>query len=219
MDKGQQFSEPVPEKLYHGTAADLGGRVLPASVHGGHSNWGDMGAGLGQPSREHAFATHDEGTAWEFADTASRQTGNRAYVATVEPEGPIRKGQFHSGLHEYVAPSFKVTGRLDTMPGRQGTFPQVDWNKYRAEGFKDANHPEFGESYGDRHPAVDVPGRVHRGQTDLFTGKTAAKSISADNDPDVARYHLRALTGYNDSSDFHRDRAQAMEHSLRTRGY
>ena len=42
---------------------------------------------------------------------------------------------------EWASPTgFKVRKRIDIMPNRQGTFPQVNWNRY-SKGFGDANHP------------------------------------------------------------------------------
>lgn len=142
--RGPQFQGP----LFHGTSRHLQDAVVPATVHGSGSHWGNMGAEEGQPSREHAFATTQENTAWYFAQHAAASelsTTNRvrARVYEVASHPKMRPG-VHEELHEYVAPRFPLTGVVhDIKPGQQGTFPQVNWNRQasrRAMGV-DANHP------------------------------------------------------------------------------
>jgi hypothetical protein len=47
---------------------------------------------------------------------------------------------------EWASPTgFKVKKRIDIMPGRQGTFPGENWNKYKGGGpygGPDSNHPD-----------------------------------------------------------------------------
>lgn len=113
-------------QLFHGTAALIqpGQRVLPAAKRNGHSNWGDTGSGKGQRSRDHAFATTTEDTAWYFANTAAHNGdgnyGERPRVYTVAPNPRMKPG-VHGDLDEFIAPSFKVQDRIDVMPGHQGT--------------------------------------------------------------------------------------------------
>lgn len=134
--------ETVNGQLFHGTAAPQSlEKILPAVKHGGESHWGSMGWENGQRSNEHAFATSDESQAWHFAKYASASNGERAFVHTVAPSARMKPG-VHSYLSEYVAPSFKVTGREDIMPGRQGTFPNLNWNQFRhPDTIVDTNHP------------------------------------------------------------------------------
>jgi hypothetical protein len=130
-----------------------------------------MGSEFGQSSHRHAYATADEETAWRFARDARENLGDdagRARVYAVSQDASkVRPGWWNSkhptwtedeedprnnddlrygtreDLHEYVAPRFKVTGRLDIMPGRQGTFPEENWNDYKAKQAPysfDANH-------------------------------------------------------------------------------
>lgn len=222
MDKGQQFPD-VPDELYHGTAVELGGKVLPAEKHGGESVWGNYGSNRGQRSADHAFATSDEGAAWSYAKhTAKHLNDERAYVAKVSPDGPISRGQFHHQNNEYIAPSYTVTDRIDTMPGRQGTIPQVNWNDYRpGNSYTDANHPEYpsGPKVRRRSDGVDVPERVHSRQMDLFTGNTVLDTIrSPHTDQALGKYHQNAFAGYNDQSEAKRDTKQQYRHSRRKAG-
>lgn len=54
---------------------------------------------------------------------------------------------------EWASPTgFPVRKRIDIMPGRQGTFPNVNWSKYQTSGFgQEANHPtDMQAQYGQR---------------------------------------------------------------------
>jgi hypothetical protein len=157
---------------FHGTTADIPKSLRPAAEHQKGSVWEDTGEPYGQPARQHAYATMDEDTAWRFADMTQNQWGGRPRVYTVEQHASkVRPGVYNSehpkyndwdedwpgqpeDLQEYVAPRFKVTGRLDIKPDHQGTFPEIDWNKHKnpdAPYWYDANHPApwENESYGD----------------------------------------------------------------------
>lgn len=141
--------EPGPQlrPLFHGTSADIQHDVLPARVHGGTSHWGAMGSDKGQASRDHAFATTDEMTAWSFS--GSGRPG-RARVYEVGPHPAMRPG-VHTELHEMIAPSFPVKRPIDIMPGQQGTLTGTghgyDWNQHvdrtvTGKPWEDKNHPQ-----------------------------------------------------------------------------
>lgn len=155
------------QEFFHGTIHNIGvgEGVLPGQKVG-HTNWGDTGKNLGQPSEAHAFATSDEGIAWTFAQRAHRMNSynpdfvpDRVRVYRVAPNDQMEMGvhnrhhpdyyrNFPEGgedLKEYVAPHFTVTERVDTMPGHQGTFPQLNWAQFahpHLDQFADVNHPE-----------------------------------------------------------------------------
>lgn len=163
-----------PQFLYHGTAKDVqGAQILPASVHGGHSYWGDTGSTRGEPSQDHAWAHPDEDKTWEFAhDRANfelvsegRRLGEdpvipRARVFALHPNENQSPGGDPSIPGEVKSTHFDIAHPIDTMPGRQGTFPGVNWNEYTKgsksrylPGDEDANHPtdlsiQFGHRAG-----------------------------------------------------------------------
>jgi hypothetical protein len=138
--------------LYHGTTADIkGDKILPAKVHGGHSNWGEAGSEWGEPSHDHAWTHPDEKTVWGIAHDrvihAGIETGSapRARVYAVRPNEHTTPGS--GGVQgEFKAPHFDIDHVIDTMPGRQGTFPEINWNDHAKTMSKfsedeDANHP------------------------------------------------------------------------------
>lgn len=165
MKPGPQFNK----QLYHGSGQDIT-KVLPNKEHGVVSFVG-AGKGTEQDASEHAFATSNEHDAWYFAQRAHSsftqrdETGApvRPRVYTVEkhpdtelgirnaehPQGPppSRFGLNNVDKEEYRAPHFNVTGRIDIMPGRQGTFP-INWNQFGKSNFNgpyahgDLNHPD-----------------------------------------------------------------------------
>lgn len=160
------MSDPLnPDQfLYHGTAKDIvGDKILPAVEHGQGSYWEDTGSGRGEPAEEYAWAHPSEDSVWEFAaDRASNGvypafSGARASVYAVRPNEHQSPGRDPSIPGEVKAPYFDIEERIDIMPGRQGTFPEVNWNKYVDEYKRpyreDANHPsnlsvQFGHKQG-----------------------------------------------------------------------
>lgn len=160
-----------PQFLFHGTASSIkGDKILPAKVHGGLSHWGDAGTDTrGEPANAHAWAVPDEARAWDFAmdrviHTRSEQNWNpRARVYALHPNAQQSAGHDASIPGEVKAPHFDIAERRDTMPERQGTFPEINWNNHTVHTAftddEDANHPrnlsvQFGHRYsqwGD-HP-------------------------------------------------------------------
>lgn len=239
-------------EFFHGTTFDLRGPdILPSTVQG-RSIWGDTGHS-GQRSREHAFATENEGVAWQFASqagmmaranqdavisanakgyTPKQQVPNvgRVQVHTVAPNPLMQRGVFnaehpdHNGmedLQEWKAPAFRVTGTQHIMPGRQGTFSNINWNQFRKVGAHydiDTNHPsdrevevghyaastywhrnwsDFANRRGSASQADSVPPGVRTNivddeQMDLFSGKTVGEHVSDDD----TGYHEKALFGH-----------------------
>lgn len=158
--------------LYHGTASDIkGDKILPATVHGGHSHWGDAGTEWGEPSKDHAWAHPDEQETWHFAMDRSLHAGinserragadyPRPRVHAVEPNDQMTPGS--GGVKgEFKAPHFNIAHTVDIMPGRQGTFPEVNWNEHVTQMSKlpedeDANHPkDKSVTFGHANPWAD----------------------------------------------------------------
>lgn len=154
-----------PQFLYHGTSRDVEGAILPATVHGKGSHWGSTGTKRGEPAEEHAWAHPSENVAWHAAhqrvidDTLNDRSWNpRARVYAVHPNEQQSPGSDMSMAGEIKAPRFDIAQQVDIMPGRQGTFPGVNWNDFtRHTGTfsedEDANHPknlsvQFGHRYG-----------------------------------------------------------------------
>lgn len=226
-------------EFFHGTVFDIpvGDRIVSGD-EAGHSFWGNTGH-HGQESHANAFATTDEGTAWHFAGMArDRQASDRywhpelklpvpgrAAVYKVHPNPMMQPGVHNRAhpsyngtgdLHEYVAPSFKTYERVDIQPGRQGTFPQLNWAQFQHPQISqkaDVNHPGDGSIEGghraeagtaaagrarqakDRAYAeqkkAEASSKIPDGQLDLFTGKPAKEMASGWSD--LAAYHRRQL--------------------------
>lgn len=165
--------------LYHGTAMDVeGDKLLPASVHGKGSYWENTGHSRNEPAQDHAWAHPNETLAWSFAEDRVKahlmgtealgvggdgipadQDGvmRRARVYAVRPNPAQSPGHDSSIPGEVKAPHFDIAERIDIQPGAQGTFPDVNWNKYargggtQLPGDEDANHPTYlSEQFGHR---------------------------------------------------------------------
>lgn len=157
---------------FHGSSRDFKS-VRPATEHRKGSIWGDTGEVYGQRAEQHAYATTDEHVAWRFAGNAAGHGGRaRVYTVTADAdkvspgrfndEHPANKDLDPDGwgrpehLAEYLAPRWKVTGRIDIMPGHQGTFPEIDWNQYGKQRpfWADANHPNPEDDEEIQHNAT-----------------------------------------------------------------
>lgn len=196
------------DEFFHGTAYNIpvGQHVLPANKSG-RSIWGSQGH-AGQRSDEHAFATTNEDTAWTFANHAKTLGAGRfdagyadhpvgrAHVLTVAPNPMMRPGVYNEShpdynpesgnLHEYVAPRFRVTGRKDIMPGRQGTFPNLNWNQFSHPDMNkvaDANHPRDEDIQGGHTPAYAT--RSYRDEVNFHTSPKDQEELGAQTAKDV----------------------------------
>lgn len=221
------------KQFFHGTTHDLQGPDILPSVQHGRSVWGNLGHS-GQRADSHAFATESEDVAWQFASQAGMMTRarepspgvtGRVRVHTVAPNPLMRRGVFHAehpahnggdDLKEWVAPAFRVTGTIDTMPGRQGTFPSLNWNQFKkpAMGYEDdLNHPTdrqisvgtsragnyWHQHWSDFSDQRNVPPGVNTSvvdehQRDLFSGDTVGDHVEMDDSP-VGDYHRNNLFG------------------------
>lgn len=176
--------------LYHGTTAKIEGQVLPAKVHGGQSFWGDTGSSRGEAANEHAWAHPDEELTWMFAhqrvihSSIENDWNPRARVYAVHPNKEQTPGNDPSIEGEVKAPKFDIAHPIDTMPGRQGTFPEINWNhhiEHLAAEDEDANHPknlsvQFGHRYGrwGDHPRGDMMMEAQKEDLERYMDRSKA---------------------------------------------
>lgn len=173
-------ADNLQPQLFHGTGHEVGPLVLPGNA-AGHTNFSSMKTVGGKPVKSQAFATEREHVAWDFAHTSagnsamSRSTGMKARprVYEVHPNPESQLGMYNANrprfnparrqdLAEHVAPHWRVKEQLDTQPGHQGTFPQLNWNQFGKKTFDsftgEHNHPTLesvhhGEWGSSRHQA------------------------------------------------------------------
>jgi hypothetical protein len=148
--------------MFHGTAHEVepGSSIVPGKQYG-KSSFRHGGVGpRGKAHSESAFATTSEDEAWHFAERSAYYHGGRGRVHEVEPHPDMQPGLYnpehptfarrnrHEAIktwREYAAPSFRPTGKtIDIKPGRQGTFPNLNWNQFSADKMNvfDKNHPD-----------------------------------------------------------------------------
>lgn len=196
-------------KFFHGTNAEIrpGEFIQSAASLGIRTRHGAEEV-PGEEWRAHrAYASTNETNAWHYAtqhflnkdgrnDELFGTPGGRMRVYEVEPVGDIAKGSEHTESHpEYTAAAWRVKHENLAPPGRQTTFPQLNWNQFKGH--------ESSIDY-NQAPAVkrkitmadQLPATVDDNQLDLFTGKSARVSSS----PKVTatpeeKYHQNARRG------------------------
>lgn len=79
---------------------------------------------------------------------------------------------------------FPVKKRIDIMPGRQGTFPQVNWNRFKDTGGAawgpDVNHPNDEAIELGHRGAKETTGPKARARWQQARGEAAAKHIGEE---------------------------------------
>ena len=225
--------------LFHGTTRHVEGKIKPGRKTGIQSGLSNVRNINGSRASDWAFATEDEGTAWDYATT---QEWKAQGPEEVRPRGHVYEvghaPDMQPGLRNSKSEEFYTSGEPDKKewiskkgfplgrdvpirPQGQGTFPGVNWNAYHPKGGHydfDINHPlwrnvvnrdamverqQQAAKRAERAPDPDTTGVVHRGQMDLFSGRTAefhATRALLDNygarDIDPAdEYHLGNLSG------------------------
>lgn len=88
-----------------------------------------------------------ERLAWTFAtQRVSTEPGRRSAVYRVKPDNPVEPPEGADIPGEVISPSAKVVERIDIAPGRQGTFPQLNWNQFALHTGREApaihNYPD-----------------------------------------------------------------------------
>lgn len=130
VEAARMVGERATEAYFHGTTAQLevGDRIHP----------GDQ-AILDEAGKLNASATTVEDEAWVYAESKETVGGPRPRVYEVVPAGDEPAKRLGPQRGEVNSPAFKVVGVVDTQPGAQGTFPEVNWAKYSPS--ITANHP------------------------------------------------------------------------------
>lgn len=185
--------------LYHGTSFDIKDQVRTGKAVG-HSHFGDVGSDLGQPSKNHAFATTDESIGWHFASNSASEAQQRARVYEVHPHPNMLAGA-HDFLKEYIAPSLGIKRQIDTMPPvygqthRQGTIPNINWRQFSVSSGGPGDHINHPDHYEQRygHPGSNL----RREQNEANATHGAALSENADRSgPPKGQMMLPGMIGY-----------------------
>lgn len=208
------------DQFFHGTTANIKDAVRPAWDVGKEPSDHSLGDHGDMSEGDHAFAVrNDENHAWMAAHQFHRN-GRRPRVYEVEPAKDMTPGPWHMDhpehadalgyerddpevlkeiretdhIDEYGSKTgWPVKRRIDIMPGQQGTFPQVNWNRFKNTGHAafgpDVNHPNdneiaighteyshrkrTGQTGPDLHEigsqrAAEIQAQMERGQGRLF---------------------------------------------------
>lgn len=130
MKQIQDIGSEAVESYFHGTVAQLkvGDEIYP----------GDYGI-IDSQGKNHASASTVEDVAWRYAESKERVGGPRPRVYQVVPADgePVKRLGPQRG--EVNSPAFKVVDVINTQPGMQGTFPEINWSKYSP--YITENHP------------------------------------------------------------------------------
>lgn len=123
------------DAYFHGSTHqfELGDKVLPGRY-----------ALIDENDVLYASATTEEEIAWVYTDHAETYGTERGRVYRVEPSNGHNLKDFgEADKKEVNSPAFTVVEQIDIQPGRQGTFPEIDWTKYHQHGRNSfANHPK-----------------------------------------------------------------------------
>lgn len=160
------------DQFFHGTTSPIkDGMVRPANHVDKYVSEHSMGDPGDMSEGDHAFvAKNDENYAWHAANTF-HVNGMRPRVYETGPAADMKPGPWNRAHpdfeehHEYdkgtmpesekarnhqdewgSKTGFPVKQRIDIMPGRQGTFPEVNWNRFKEDGLRsnlatEMNHP------------------------------------------------------------------------------
>lgn len=179
--------------IFHGTSGYVkdDGKVLPPSVHGQESYWAGSRPHGDDPAHL-AFATPNEHVAWEFAHQRPRED-TRPRVYEVEHVHDERIGR-DLGDDEVVSPTgFPIKRRIDIMPGRQGTFPQINWIDHAHPVGRDIWDPEKRKAWDAvdssnvNHPNDDQIAYGHRDPNPVSREKRKSQETNTTPDPNQGR--------------------------------
>ena len=173
------------------THAIKDGMVRPADDADREVSENSMGDPGDLSEGDHAFVSEEERHAWvqavnnhpslrrarvyETGDAMDKTPGpwnaqHKDWLEHVEldhPEYPPSGEDIHEAIHEHHRPEwasptgFPVTGRIDTMPGRQGTFPGIAWGRFSERPYdQHMNHPTHEQVRYGMNGLADVQDRA-----------------------------------------------------------
>lgn len=169
-----------PHQFFHGTRAPLavGAHLLPTGKTG-------VAANHGISSKKSVYMHTDEHEAWEWSHVAYGGASEgkplaRPWVGRVQPQG--LHATYRMG-GEHTAPSAQVLDRRDIMPGRQGTFPSINWNQFAEH--VEVNHPDDADILGghDAFARKYRPGLFEPPAPDLDSPERRFEHDPEDPDP------------------------------------
>lgn len=219
-----------PGRQFHGARREIDDtHVRPPSVTGAHPA-SSLGFSSGSDRPAHtdlAFATPSEHQAWGYARTWAP---NKNHPSNNDPDPKHRSrvyevapasDQHNDGSEIQSLTGYKILREHHSEVGVTGTFPQVNWNAYKAKpadnrvvSSGDRNH-SYMETDPDRPAHVPLPHQEagaegtqryrapderHPDQMNLFSGRTVAEHREYENTPG-AMLHNKQFAG----ADFHRD--------------
>lgn len=175
LAKQHLASKQFPERLFHGTSADLkpGDTLKTGRELGGRMT-------ISKGDNTTIYATTGEATAESFANIAADTHGGRARILELHPHAAMGHSEFWGkNMGVYAAQSFKVKDTHDIMPPekggwRQGTLP-VNWREHAPAGTSDEiNHPPT------EYPRATKPVDQDQIKADKKSAKDAATADHAD---------------------------------------
>ncbi len=144
--EAQDSQEPGAERISTETARMVGERATEAYFHGTTAQLevgdtihpGDY-AIIDKVGKRNASATTVEAVAWSYAESKETVGGPRPRVYEVVPADGMPVKRLGPQMGEVNSPGFKVVDVVNTQPGLQGTFPEVNWSQYSP--YISENHP------------------------------------------------------------------------------
>lgn len=200
------------DQFFHGTTHNIkDGVVRPAWDVGKEPSEYSLGDHGDMSEGDHAFAVrNDENHAW-MAAHRFHKNGRRPRVYEVEPAKDMTPGPWNMDhpehadamgydrsepevvaeiretdhIDEYGSKTgWPVKQRIDIMPGRQGTFPQINWNRFKDTGGAawgpDVNHPNDEAIELGHRGAKETTGPKARARWQQARGEAAAKHIGEE---------------------------------------
>lgn len=208
--------------LYHGTTQDIEGNFIRPAVgehgHGKGSYFGNANQQRGEAAKDYAWAAKHEDDAWAFAGQGSaRGSTGRARVYKVKDtlrtgsaggDASVTHGEVKSPV------GFAIKEQHDIAPGRQGTFPEVNWHQFadqRKLSSWEANHPndeaiKYGHETLHKAGVEDAPGTIednyHPGSSERYVQETlrrqhAQREHPNMSDPSTAEWVQHQQTHHN----------------------
>ena len=168
MKPGPQFQPPQ----FHGAPNQIDDTHIRPASHTGVTPASSRGfsSGGGRPAHvDLAFSTHYEDEAWGYAIATGRRRKDHPENSDPDPRHRSRvyqvapapdQYQEHKGGEIESEQGFRIIGEHLHKAGETGTFPQVNWNAYKA---RSASSPEHVATDQDRnHSYMDVHAPTHR---------------------------------------------------------